>query len=135
MSAFTGTSTNSNMDNNVYANGLGNAFVWRAAVTDSFSFFNSFTTWQNDILADGHSSYVLDAKIDSAGHPLPDSALIDNGANLTSLGIAALNYDKDGAARHASGAWDIGAYEYVIVSPPADTTPPAMPRRLRLKGK
>ena len=40
------------------------------------------------------------------------SAAIGVGANLTSLGIAALNSDKAGVARPASGGWDIGAFQF-----------------------
>ena len=38
------------------------------------------------------------------------------GTNLTSLGITALNSDAAGVARPSSGAWSIGAYEYVTGS-------------------
>jgi hypothetical protein len=40
------------------------------------------------------------------------SPAIGKGTNLTSLGITALNFDKSGSARPASGDWDIGAYQY-----------------------
>jgi hypothetical protein len=43
--------------------------------------------------------------------PLPSSAAVGKGDNLTSLGIAALDTDKAGVARSGSGAWDIGAYQ------------------------
>jgi hypothetical protein len=43
--------------------------------------------------------------------PQPSSAAVGKGQNLTSLGIAALDADKAGIARAASGAWDIGAYQ------------------------
>ncbi len=42
--------------------------------------------------------------------PNAGSPVIGAGANLTSLGIAALNSDKAGTARPASSAWTIGAY-------------------------
>jgi hypothetical protein len=45
--------------------------------------------------------------------PNAGSPAIGIGANLTSLGITALNSDKAGVARPSSGAWAIGAYEYV----------------------
>jgi Right handed beta helix region len=38
------------------------------------------------------------------------SSAIGAGINLTSLGIAGLNIDKDGNPRPSKGAWDIGAY-------------------------
>lgn len=34
------------------------------------------------------------------------------GTNLRSLGIAALNLDIAGVARPASGAWDVGAFQF-----------------------
>jgi len=37
--------------------------------------------------------------------------------NLTSLGLSALNKDKAGSARPASGAWDMGAYEFTTAVP------------------
>ena len=40
------------------------------------------------------------------------SAAIGKGANLTSLGITALNSDAAGTARPSSGGWDIGAFQY-----------------------
>lgn len=57
------------------------------------------------------------------------SAIINAGANLGSP----YNIDLDGNTHSASGAWDIGAYEYiggVVVTPPADTTSPAIPAGL-----
>jgi hypothetical protein len=41
------------------------------------------------------------------------SPAIGTGTNLTSLGIAALNSDAAGVARPSSGAWDIGAFQFV----------------------
>ena len=41
------------------------------------------------------------------------SPAIGAGINLTSLGIAALNVDAAGNTRPSTGAWDIGAYEYL----------------------
>lgn len=40
------------------------------------------------------------------------SPAINGGVNLTSLGVPELDTDKMGTARPASGAWDMGAYEY-----------------------
>ena len=45
--------------------------------------------------------------------PNTGSAAINAGANLTPLGISTLNSDKAGTARPSSGAWTIGAYQYV----------------------
>ena len=40
------------------------------------------------------------------------SPAIGAGVNLTSLGITGLDTDAAGVARPATGAWDIGAYQY-----------------------
>lgn len=53
---------------------------------------------------------------------LSGSPAIGAGINLTSLGIAALNSDKAGVARPATGAWDIGAYQYVPTQFPRSRT-------------
>jgi hypothetical protein len=45
------------------------------------------------------------------------------GANLTGLGIAALDFDYAGLVRPTIGAWDIGAYEYAEAVPISETTP------------
>lgn len=51
------------------------------------------------------------------------SPAIGAGLNLTSLGIPALDTDKAGTARPASGVWDMGAYEYGSKpSPPTNLT-------------
>jgi hypothetical protein len=60
-----------------------------------------------------------------------NSPTVGAGVNLTSLGITALNNDMDDVARPSSGAWDIGAYEYV--SGTTDTTPPSAPSGLSVQ--
>lgn len=51
------------------------------------------------------------------------SAAIGAGANLTSLGIAALDSDAAGRARPSSAAWDAGAYQHAgVVMPPTSLT-------------
>jgi len=52
------------------------------------------------------------------------SDAIDAGTDLSFTGFST---DKDGISRPQGVAWDIGAYEYVEVAPPPDTTPPAAP--------
>lgn len=71
----------------------------------------TFATYQGWLGADTNSQYVADAKLNSDGTLKVDSVAIGTGENLTSLGIAALNYDKLGNARPSSGAWDIGAIQ------------------------
>lgn len=43
---------------------------------------------------------------------LSSSASIALGANLTSLGLSALNNDLDGTSRQTAGPWEAGAYSY-----------------------
>lgn len=50
-------------------------------------------------------------------HISAGSAAENVGENLTGLGITILNSDRDGVARPAGGAWDMGAYEVPGGSP------------------
>ncbi len=43
------------------------------------------------------------------------SSAIGAGVNLTSLNIAALDFDKAGTSRPSSGVWDAGAYQFIGV--------------------
>ena len=43
--------------------------------------------------------------------PKVPSPVVGKGVNLNSLGITALNSDRNGVARPSSGAWTIGAYD------------------------
>lgn len=93
----------------------------------------------NVVLINGGASYgTLAAWQASAGSPdansinnnpningstfIPNvgSPLVSAGANLTSLSIPALDFDKGGVARPAVAAWDIGAYQ---LSSPASPAP------------
>jgi hypothetical protein len=78
----------------------------------SSPFFNgssaiSYSAWQS-LGYDGHG-VTGNPNLDTNYEPQSGSAAIGNGVNLTNLGIAALNSDKTGTARPATGAWDIGA--------------------------
>lgn len=57
-------------------------------------------------------SAVSDPLLSGTFGLLTGSPAIGAGANLTSLGITALNSDKAGVARPTSAAWDIGAYQF-----------------------
>lgn len=99
--------------------------------------FSTFSTWSGSTqrYAGGYSRGPLTAvvgahsylqepglvKISTAGsdpstwNVRPASAssvLVGHGQNLTGLGIAGLDKDKDGNSRPATGPWDIGAYQY-----------------------
>ncbi len=50
--------------------------------------------------------------LNSDGTLQSGSPAIGLGANLTNLGVVALNSDKNGVSRPGSGAWDAGAYQF-----------------------
>ena len=80
------------------------------------------TSWQAVTGFDKHS-ISADPDISSTFAPNAGSPLIGVGENLTSLEITALNSDAGGRPRPATGAWDVGAYQYPSVStisPPQD---------------
>jgi hypothetical protein len=92
----------------------------------------SLATWQGTHGQDTHSSATnpsLDAnyKITSTG-----SSAYQRGANLTSLGIAALDTDLAGNPRPSSGAWDAGAYQY---SASVSSTQPSPPTGLQASAQ
>lgn len=94
------------LHNNIYANCAGsNCFAYQGAYSGSFS------SWQSATGQDASpSAYVSSANLSSAGVPQTGSAVFGTGANLTSLGIATLDSDINGAVRPSSGSWDVGAY-------------------------
>ena len=99
----------SGLHNNIYANcSGGNCWNWKGSTTGTFS------TWQSDTGQDASpSAYTASAGLNASGVPQSGSAVISQGANLTSLGITALNSDILSVARPSSGAWDDGAYKFV----------------------
>ena len=126
ISSITGTTTNSYIDTNLYADVIQTPqfTTWRPNSSSGYSYLN-FTTWKSSVMADEHSTVVANAGIDSSGHLISGSSAINAGNDLTSLGISTLNADKDGIARPQGAAWDIGAYEYAsvgdVTSPTVDT--------------
>ena len=78
----------------------------------AISGYGTLAAWRTASGQDAHSITGNPALTGGWGLTLGSPA-IAAGANLTSLGITALNSDKSGIARPASGAWDIGAYQYV----------------------
>lgn len=103
--------TSNGISNNLYQlMGTGNTFGFNSNGGDTLSSWQSWlpTGSGKDIYAWAGSSSSLN--LDSTGKPLAGSTAIGAAANLSTLGIAALNYDRNGVARPASGAWDAGAY-------------------------
>jgi hypothetical protein len=90
--------------NNIYYN-INSGWVWK---TDAFI---NYTQWKSDCGCDANSTNGINPNLDTNFKPQSGSLAISAGANLTFLGIAALNSDKAGAVRPSSGAWDIGAYQ------------------------
>lgn len=98
--------------------GCGNTWQSPLGSTDLFS------TWQS-YAGEAHSTYTASGALglDDAGAPEAGSIVIDGGMNLTSLcsqpNLAALCCDSSAGhtrvptARPATGAWDVGAFNYV----------------------
>ena len=88
--------------------------------------FYSLSEWQ---ALTGQDLDVLtsDPLLDQNYRPQAGSPAIGAGVNLSSLGIASLNKDRNGVVRPASAAWDIGAYR------DGDTMAPAAPSGLSVK--
>jgi parallel beta-helix repeat protein len=94
------------MDNNIYYNNSTAMLHWGTSGN-----LNSITSVRSatGMEASGQSSNPL---INAFPTPTLQSSspALSAGANLTSLGQAFLDSDKNGTARPSSGAWDIGAF-------------------------
>jgi hypothetical protein len=77
-------------------------------------YYATLAQWQAACNCDAHSQSASSSAINlnSSGHPQAGSDVIGFGTNLTSKNISALDKDKAGVARPATGAWDDGAYQY-----------------------
>jgi len=109
--AWTGSFASGSPDYNIYADGGGNAFQ----CVNNFYSSTQFTSWQAcaGSARDSHSSVPANAGLDrSNGLPQTGSATIGAGANLSSLGIAALSLDRNGVPRPSVGPWDVGAFMF-----------------------
>jgi hypothetical protein len=99
-------------DNNLfYDNGY--AVVSKDTVQHWYTTLSQWQAAQGGCPGTGHDCASITCAPDLSADYLPNSGspLIGAGANLTSLGITALNSDKAGIPRPASGAWTIGAYQ------------------------
>lgn len=81
----------------------------------------SFSTWQSSHSFD-LNSITTSPNLNSSYFPPSSSPVVGLGANLTGLGITALDADQNGVARPASGAWTAGA-----LSPTSNPMPTAAP--------
>jgi len=109
------------MDNNVYYN------IGTASISSDVGHNHTLAQWQG-LGYDTHS-VTTDPLLDSSYKPTVGSSAINAGADLSSVGITALNSDKAEVTRPQGSAWDIGAYEYIGAG---DTTPPAAPTGLSI---
>lgn len=106
--SFVQGTTLSNGDYNVYeaqSSGGGN-FAWNLGSLQT----NSLATWQSSTGQEAHSHYYPAKSVGTDGTLQSGSPAIGAGTNLTSQGIAALNFDATGKPRPSSGTWDVGAH-------------------------
>ena len=105
-------------DYNLFYNGSSSPFLYGASASTRLS----YATW----LSDGFDAHTQTSNPNVSGTwpasgigTLPAyafpvlSPIVNNGTNLTGLAIAALNLDASGHARPSSGAWTIGAYNFI----------------------
>jgi hypothetical protein len=98
------------VNNNVYYDlyrdfGNQNQFGWNGTNV------SSITSWRSLCSCDAAGLLAPASQINaSSGDVSAPSTAIGAGSNLTSLGIAMLNVDRNGIVRPASGAWDVGPY-------------------------
>jgi hypothetical protein len=113
-------STFTTLDYNVYqaTGALTNA--WRSGS----SYYNTLASWQGASGGDAHSQATTGSLDLSAGYvPQTGSLAIGTATNLTSLDISALDSDKAGVVRPATGSWDAGAYQsQASLDPPTNLT-------------
>jgi hypothetical protein len=86
------------------------------------STYLSYATWQGDGFEANSttSSPNLNGSYQIAS---ASGGAYQTGTNLTSLSLSTLNTDKAGTTRPTSGAWDMGAYQYVTaVAAPTNLT-------------
>jgi hypothetical protein len=78
---------------------------------------SNFASWQSTCNCDGNAEASLGTMggVDATGHPQAGSMVIGAGTNLTSVGINVVTADLSGKSRPATGAWDVGAYQYTTV--------------------
>ena len=107
-------STYSALNNNVYQNSpLSNSWQIGGSAGGGGSVYSTLAAWQSATGAESNSKATSGSLTLSATfQPLSGSLAIGAGANLTSLGITALDTAKGGTPRPSSGAWDAGAYAF-----------------------
>jgi hypothetical protein len=115
------------VDYNVYVK----AAVGKSSFTDQSVpvWYYTLGTWQAACHCDANSKYGTGGPsylaLDANGKPTVSSPAINAGANLTGLGMTALDMDMVGLLRPSTGAWDAGAY-----NDPLSASAPAAPTGL-----
>lgn len=92
--------------------------------------YHTFSAWQKGCNCDSHTLSGNDPKLDASYHLQAGSPAIQQSANLTNLGISALDLDKAEVARPGgtcSGQgsacnWDQGVYQFSNNPPPSPPT-------------
>jgi hypothetical protein len=102
------------MDYNTYANLGTNGVVY----TLSGAVISTLGGVQAHYSGDAHSQVVSSAGLNSSYVPVAPSPAINAGTNLTSLGIVALDFDRNGNPRPNPGNWDAGALNNGAAPPP-----------------
>lgn len=74
-----------------------------------YSIPSDWTTWQTNIGIEADSSVTMDPELNGSYIPSTSSNVYQEGENLTSLSITALNTSLNSVARGAMGGWTIGA--------------------------
>lgn len=106
--------TNWTEDYNIWFN-VSQAGASQWAANQNNGHFYSYATWQGAGYGYDAHSLTADPLLLGSYTPNVGSPAIHAGTNLTSLcsgNLTALCTDKAGASRPASGAWDIGAYQF-----------------------
>jgi hypothetical protein len=111
---FAGQGSNitfTSMGNNIWG-GSPASTPWGLSCSPGPCTYYNFSGWESAVKESGSSfgTSTSYAGLSSSGQPLVTSPAVNAGADLTSVGIAALDLDAAGNARPSSGAWTIGAY-------------------------
>jgi hypothetical protein len=116
--------------------GSGNIFENNIVSTLTMDFLNAGGSIQTQDYNDSYNvssrnsagahSITSNPNLNSSYQPQAGSPVIGAGLSLTSLNIAALDGDKSGVSRSASGAWDIGAYTSSGAAPSPPSVPPSV---------
>ncbi|HUY12645.1 MAG TPA: hypothetical protein VMX16_03305 [Terriglobia bacterium] len=116
---WSNSATFATINYNVYQS---SALSWRIGS----SWYSTLAAWKSAVGGDASAQATTGSlNLDANFKPFSTSLAVGTGANLTSLGVTALDSDKSGIARPTSGTWDAGAYQVAstsAVNPPTALT-------------